>query len=108
MINYTWKINSLWTKTVDGQQNYVIIADYGVEGVDEEFTFEICDIVELSTESTTSFIPYEELTEELVLTWVKEKLGENGIKSVEVCIAAQIESQKNPPIFPELTPLPWS
>jgi len=35
-------------------------------------------------------------------------LGENGIISVEACIQGQIDSQKNPPVSPQVTPLPWA
>jgi hypothetical protein len=35
-------------------------------------------------------------------------LGENGILSITACIDGQIESQKNPPVVPQNTPLPWA
>ena len=54
------------------------------------------------------FIPYAELTPEIVTEWIKEELGENGILSITACIDGQIESQKNPPVVPENTPLPWA
>jgi hypothetical protein len=56
----------------------------------------------------TEFTPYADLTEAIVLGWVKESLGENGIISIEACIQGQIDSEINPPISPENTPLPWS
>ena len=108
MINYTWTIKNLWTKTVDGQQDYVVIAAYDVTGVDGEFSSSLSNTAQFSTESVSSFVPYAELTEEIVLGWIKADLGENGINSIEACIAGQIDSQKNPPVTPVVTPLPWS
>lgn len=108
MINYTWTIKNLWTKTIDGQQDYVVIAAYDVEGVDGEFSSSLSNTVEFSTENVSSFIPYAELTEEIVLGWIKADLGENGINSIKSCIAGQIESKKNPPVTPVVTPLPWN
>ena len=108
MINYTWKIKKLWTKTVDGQQDYLVIAAYDVEGVDGTFTASLSNTAQFSTSSVTSFTPYSELTEEIVLGWIQAELGENGVHSIEACIAGQIESQKNPPVSPEITPLPWA
>jgi hypothetical protein len=55
----------------------------------------------------SEFIPYADLTEEIVLGWIQEELGENGIISITACIDGQIASQKNPPVSPENTPLPW-
>lgn len=108
MINYTWTIKNLWTKTVDGQQDYVVIAAYDVTGVDGEFSSSLSNTAQFSTESVSSFVPYADLTEEIVLDWIKADLEENGVHSIEACIAGQIESQKNPPVVPVVTPLPWS
>ena len=81
MINYTWTIKNLWTKTVDGQQDYVVIAAYDVTGVDGEFSSSLSNTAQFSTESVSSFVPYAELTEEIVLGWIKADLEENGIHS---------------------------
>jgi hypothetical protein len=62
---------------------------------------------QFSTEDVTVFVPYADLTEEIVLGWVKETLGENGIISIEACIQGQIDSEINPPQVPVNTPLPW-
>lgn len=35
------------------------------------------------TEDSPEFIPFAELTEEIVLEWVKSKLGEEGISNLE-------------------------
>lgn len=108
MINYTWKIKNLWTKTIDGQQDYVVIAAYDVTGVDGEFSSSLSNTAQFSTASVSSFVPYADLTEEIVLGWIQSELGENGVLSITACIEGQIESQKNPPVSPEITPLPWS
>ncbi len=108
MINYTWKIKNLWTKTIDGQQDYVVIAAYDVTGVDGEFTSSLSNTAQFSTASVSEFVPYADLTEEIVLGWIQSELGENGLLSITACIEGQIESQKNPPVSPEITPLPWS
>jgi len=108
MINYTWKIKNLWTKTIDGQQDYVVIAAYDVTGVDGTFSSSLSNTAQFSTASVSEFVPYADLTEEIVLGWIQSELGENGVLSITACIEGQIESQKNPPVSPEITPLPWS
>ena len=107
MINYTWKVTQLLTETIEGNENYVVIAHCETIGVDGEYSATVPNVIQFSTEDVTVFIPYEDLTEEMVITWIKESLGEEGVLSIEASIQAQIEAQKNPPVTPQETPLPW-
>jgi hypothetical protein len=108
MTNYTWNVTNLFTETIDGKEDYVVTALYETIGVDGEY-YRIAKwqftIQHRRCDST--FIPYADLTEEIVITWIKETLGENGIISIEACIQGQIDSQINPPQVPVNTPLPW-
>lgn len=107
MTTYNWTITNLYTKTVDGLQDYVVIAMYDVTGVDGEFSASVNGSQMFTVKEGQEFIPYAELTPEIVTEWIKEELGENGILSITACIDGQIESQKNPPVVPQNTPLPW-
>jgi hypothetical protein len=108
MINYTWIVTQLLTETIEGNENYVVIAHCETIGVDEEYSASVPNVIQFSTEDVTVFIPYEDLTEEMVIAWIKESLGEEGVLSIEASIQAQIEAQKNPPVTPQETPLPWN
>lgn len=108
MTNYNWTITNLYTKTVDGLQDYVVTAMFDVTGVDGEFSASVNGSQMFTVKEGQEFIPYAELTSEIVLGWIQEELGENGILSITACIDGQIESQKNPPVVPENTPLPWA
>ena len=107
MTNYTWKVTNLYTQTIDGKEDYVVTALYITTGVDGEYSASLSGSSQFSTADVTDFIPYADLTEEIVITWIKETLGENGIISIEACIQGQIDSQINPPQVPVNTPLPW-
>ena len=48
----------------------------------------------LDPEST--FIPFEDLTNEIVVGWTKEAMGEDQVNQIETSIASQIKDQKNP------------
>ncbi len=61
----------------------MVIAAYDVTGVDGEFTSSLSNTAQFSTSSVGSFVPYSELTEEIVLGWIKAELGENGVHSIE-------------------------
>ena len=49
-------------------------------------------------------IPYEELTQEIVVGWVKDKLGEEQVASTEAALAAQIADQLTPV---KMSGVPW-
>lgn len=108
MTNYTWNVTQLYTQTIEGNTDYVVIANYNTTGVDGEYTSSLSNTAQFSTADVTTFIPYADLTEEIVIGWIKESLGANGIISVEACIQGQIDSQINPPVSPQNTPLPWN
>jgi hypothetical protein len=108
MTNYIWNVTQLYTETIEGNTDYVVIANYITTGIDGEYTASLSGTAQFSTADVTTFIPYEDLTEEIVIGWIKESLGENGIISVEACIQGQIDSQINPPQVPVNTPLPWA
>lgn len=106
MTTYTWKVTTLWTQTVAGEQDYVVNAAYDVTGVDGTYTASLSNTAQFSTSSVSPFIPYDQLTNDIVVGWIQQELGENGVNSIEACIQGQIDSQINPPVTPEVTPLP--
>ena len=108
MTTYTWAVTALYTETIDGDSNYVVIANYEVVGVDGDYTASLSNIARFSTESVSPFIPYEDLTETIVIGWIQDELGVDGVSNLEACIQGQIDSQINPPVTPQNTPLPWS
>lgn len=48
--------------------------------------------------SDPEFVPYEEITEEQAIAWVKEAMGEEELNSLEERLAKQIEEQKTPKV----------
>lgn len=108
MTTFTWAVTALYTETVAGEQDYVVIANYSVVGVDGTYSASLSNIARFSTESMSRFIPYEDLTEEVVIGWIQSELGVDGVNNLYACIQGQIDSQINPPVVPQNTPLPWS
>ena len=106
MTTYNWNVTALYTETIDGEQNYVVISNYGVLGVEGTYSASISNIARFSTASVTPFVPYENLTNDIVIAWIQDELGETGVSNLEACIQGQIDSQINPPVTPQVTPLP--
>jgi len=108
MTTFTWIVKQLLTQTIDGEQNYVVIANYDVVGVDGEYSSSISDSAKFSTDNVENFIPYDQLTNDIVVGWIKSVLGPDTVANYEESIQGQIDSQINPPITPQNTPLPWN
>ena len=106
MTTFTWIVNTLWTETIGGNQDYVVIASYTTTGVDGTYSASLQNSAQFSTASVSPFIPYDQLTNDIVVGWIQQDLGVNGVNSIEACIQGQIDSQINPPVTPVVTPLP--
>ena len=107
MTTYTWKVTQLYTQTIEGNEDYVVIANCETIGVDGDYTASVPNVIQFSTQEVGTFIPYADLTEEIVVGWIKEVLEEDGVLSIEASIQGQIDSQINPPQVPVNIPLPW-
>lgn len=107
MINYNWIITNLYTETVDRLQDYVVVAAFNVVGIDGEFSATVTGTQAFTVKEGNQFIPYQELTETTVIEWIKQELGEDGLLPITTYIDSEIEKQKNPPVIPQDTPLPW-
>jgi len=96
-VTYDWNC-----KTVDvhpqeeGQTDVVYNVHWNVTGVEGEYSVTNIgtQIVPLSEGST--FIPFEDLTNEIVVGWTKEAMGEETVSSIENGIANQIQELINP------------
>ena len=65
--------------------------------------------IELSgSTNDPNFIPYEDLTEQIVLNWVQNEIGASAITSIETefqtRLQEKIDRKNNPPF---LTGIPW-
>jgi hypothetical protein len=108
MINYNWTITNLYTQVVEGLEDYVITAMFEVEGVDGEFSHKVNGSQTFTVKEGAEFVPYANLTNDLVANWIKEELGEDGLAPIYSHIEINIEGQKSPAVEPVVTPLPWA
>ena len=59
-------------------------------------------------ETSSTFIPFEELTEAIVLEWVKTTVGEEKITEIETSMETRLEERIEKKTNPEfLTGTPW-
>lgn len=69
---------------------------------DDGFNARWYGTVSVALPNPDSFIPYEEITEEMIIEWVKVSASTDG---VDEKLTAEIELQRNPLIVN--LPLPW-
>ncbi len=97
MITYNWNC-----KTVDvhpqeeGQTDVVHNVHWIVTGVDGDYSATNIgtQVVTLGPEST--FIPFKDLTNEIVVEWTKAAMGAEQVAQIENNIASQIAEKENP------------
>lgn len=87
----TWNIANLERETSDG---YVFTAHYTVDANDG--TYSAGAYGSIGLERPETLIPYSDLTKELVVGWVKDKLGTEQVESIEAALQAQLDEQHSP------------
>lgn len=114
---FTWSIDRMSTFQ-EPQPNYVAEVCWTLMGVHRNpvsmgNTGDATDYVATVGSRTTlpnsesTFIPYEELTEEIVINWLQNALGVDGVNNAKAQVQTYIDNMINPPAVPLDTPLPW-
>ena len=101
---FSWNIANLERQVSDG---YVYTAHWTVSATDEDGDSDVYSASAYGSVGLSrpdNLIPYEDLTEEIVVNWVKERLSETP-EALEERLASQIEAQKHPT---SASGLPWN
>lgn len=107
MTTFTWTINNMYT-VQQPDPNYVVNVLWTLTGVDGTTTASIDGSTMFDSNQSSTFVPYNQLTEATVIGWVQAQLGAQGVANTEANVQGQIDSILNPPVSPENTPLPWA
>ena len=96
----SWNIANLERETSDG---YVFTAHYTIDANDG--TYSAGAYGSIGLERPETLIPYSDLTKELVVGWVKDKLGTEQVEAIEAALQAQLDEQHAPS---RASGLPWT
>lgn len=102
MTTFTTTIQSMYTLDTP-DPGFVVNVLWTVTGVDGQYTAEIGGNSQFTVQEG-AFIPYDQLTPQIVIGWIPPE----QIASAQACVQGQIDSMINPPVSPENTPLPWA
>ena len=106
MITYEWipeRLDAYPNK--DGFKDVVFLVYWRLNATDGQYQSTIAGAQEINLDAEGDFTPYEKLTKEQVLGWVKDAMGQGKVIETEDYVAKQINNQIQPPVA---TPaLPW-
>jgi len=89
-----WNISTLESNTADGG---VIVAHWQCTEVDDTFSARAYSTASFTYDaSSPDFVPYADLTEEVVLQWVWDEMGVDEVVRIQESLHSNIEEQKNP------------
>ena len=91
MTTTAWQIVTLDREIADG---YVFTAHWTVNATEE--TYSAGAYGSIGFERPENLVPYDELTEELVVGWVKEEMTAEKVTEIENGLQAQLDKQKTP------------
>jgi hypothetical protein len=94
------KIANLERQTAYG---FVFVARYTISASDGIYSSSAYGSIGLKRPDT--LIPFDDLTEEIVVGWVKEKFGAEKVAEIEAALQAQIDEKTNPT---KAAGVPWS
>ena len=90
-VSYNWSIADLNRKTSDG---YVFAVHWRVDASNEVYSEGAYGSIPL--ERPEELVPFDQLTPELCLQWVKDHFGEEKVAEIEAALAARISEKQSP------------
>ena len=99
MTTYLWTIQQMDRLTSDG---FVVVVHYNVSATDGTYQASTYGTTSYTQTPGETYIPYEDLTQAVVVGWVQEALGKD---TVEASLQGQIDALKNPV---QESGLPWT
>lgn len=106
-ITNTWSVVSLdCYPELDGETDVVFTCHWVLSGTDGTYNGSVYGSVGVTLDAEVPYTPYADLTQEQVIGWVHDAMGEEQVIAYEANVAQQIENQINPPVV--TPPLPWS
>lgn len=107
-ITYEWKpAFSLITKNIDNNLDTVIQVPYIITGSDGVNTVEYAGIVQLGVPDSQNFIPFNQLTEDQIITWIEQAVPEEEKIRHKQLISSVLQHKASQPELPSNKPVPW-
>ena len=96
MADWNCKTIDVYTHEHNGHEQVIYNVHWRVTKEDGDYFASTYGSQSLNTEDIQDFIPFNEVTSEMVESWVKGAMGEEEVSRIEDGLDQQIEEQKNP------------
>ena len=96
MANWNCKTIDVYTHEHNGHEQVIYNVHWQVQKEDGDYSASSYGTQSLNTEDIQDFKPFDEVTSEMVESWVKDAMGEETVLLIEDSLDQQIEDQKNP------------
>lgn len=93
MTTFNWSITKMDVRSDQVHNNVVITVWFKITGIDGQYTYEYKNGVGLD-EPIEPFVPFNELTEQQVLQWTKDKLTPEYCQLLEQGVQNKIDNMK--------------
>ena len=106
MTELNWRVVHLDKKPTAGNLSDVVVeAHWTLEASEGIYKTTIYGSVVIPFSGTSDFVPFDELTESVVVGWVKAVLGHDGVDRYEEAVQRQLQSIVAPSVV--AAPVPW-
>ncbi len=104
-VTYSWNFNPLESyPTASGETDVVFLIHWQVEATTGSYTSRQIGTQPVEYNSGSTFIPFNELTFNIVYGWVTSSMGEEQYNNITASLIQNIESQINPPVLVQQAP----
>jgi len=97
---FTWSVSQLERETSDG---YVYTIHYQIDASDDSYSTGAYGSLGFERPEC-DLIPYDSLTPEICVGWVKDQLGEEKVAEIEAALQAQLDEKHAPT---KAVGIPW-
>ena len=96
MIVWNCKTVDYYNHEHNGHEQVIYNVHWRVTKKDGEYSEGMYGVQSLNTDDIQDFVPFEDVTSEIVEGWVKSAMGEEKVSNIEDGLDQLIEDQKNP------------
>ncbi len=96
MIKWNCKTVDYYNHEHNGHEQVIYNVHWRVTKKDGEYSEGMYGVQSLNTDDIQDFVPFEDVTSEIVEGWVKLAMGEEKVSNIEDGLDQLIEDQKNP------------
>jgi len=104
-VTYNWNFNPLESyPTASGQTDVVFLVHWQITAETGSYSSRIIGTQSVEYNSGSVFIPFNELTKNIVYGWVTSSMGEEHYNHLTASLIQNLESQINPPVLVQQAP----